>query len=245
MFAAEYFYNFFINFHYNAGTILEANHIEWWSQKGFRDADIASVDAECILALLVSAIQLERVNEGLLSSFFRDGSIVRWLSRLKEIDDQREAAEEVEDYDEFDDEESGGVQSDNSCFIAFQNALKCALEKYQQMHSCADVERFVDAITDELAHFSKGEAISRKYWFVLDGWSFSFYPDSIEMSDSDENLYTFWLNGHENLPYYFNMSDFNVIVRLVSDGAKLTVIMPDEFGYDDSEDESEIDEDSE
>lgn len=265
LFAAEYFYNFFITFHYNEGTILEANHIEWWPQKGFRDADIASVDAECILVLLVSAIQLERVNEGLLSSFFRDGSIVRWLSRLKEIDDQMEAAEEVEDYDEFDDEESGSTPSENPAFISFQNVLKRAFEKYTQMHPSVDINRFFHVITDELDRFSKGEEISCGYDFdfcLRNGRnvhyvSFHFEPNLIEVSDggsvydsdvgSDSYtnwMYSIWRSGDDDLPAYGYMPDFDTIVDLVSGGAKLSISLPDEFYYD-SDDEPEIEEDSE
>ena len=257
-FDAEYFCG-------NARTILDANHIEW-SQKGFRDADIASADAECVLALMYSVIQLERIHEGLVSSFFRDGSIVRWLNRLKEIDDQLEAAEEVEDYDEFDDEESGSTPSENPAFISFQNALKRAFEKYTQMHPSVDVSRFFHVITDELDRFSKGEEISCGYDFDfclrtgrnVHYVSFHFEDVLIEVSDggsmydpdvgSDSYtnwMYSIWRSGYDDLPAYGDMPDFDTIVALVSEGAKLSISSPDEFFYYDSDDESEIEEDSE
>lgn len=52
-----------------------------------RNANVDTLDAKCILALIMGAIRAERFCDGALLSFFKDGYILRWLKRLKEIDD--------------------------------------------------------------------------------------------------------------------------------------------------------------
>lgn len=68
------------------GKILNDNGIEWGS-KSMSEADISGADVTCVLALLVGAIRAERFCDGALLGFFRDGSIRKWLERLKEIDE--------------------------------------------------------------------------------------------------------------------------------------------------------------
>ena len=50
------------------------------------DAPAESLDAECILALLLGAVRADRFSDGALLSFIRNGSIEKWLLRLKELD---------------------------------------------------------------------------------------------------------------------------------------------------------------
>ena len=66
------------------GEILERNGLEWGS-KSMREADVSSLDAQCIMALIMGAVRAERFCDGALLGFFRDGSIRRWLERLKEV----------------------------------------------------------------------------------------------------------------------------------------------------------------
>ena len=68
------------------GKILESNGIEWGS-KSMSAADVSKADVICVLALLVGAIRAERFCDGALLGFFKDGSIRKWLGRLKEIDE--------------------------------------------------------------------------------------------------------------------------------------------------------------
>ena len=68
------------------GKILESNGIEWGS-KSMSAADVSKADVICVLALLVGAIRAERFCDGALLGFFKDGSIRKWLERLKEIDE--------------------------------------------------------------------------------------------------------------------------------------------------------------
>lgn len=51
------------------------------------EADVSQLDAQCVMALIMGAVRAERFCDGALLGFFRDGSIRKWLERLKEIDD--------------------------------------------------------------------------------------------------------------------------------------------------------------
>ena len=67
------------------GQILEENGLRWDS-KSMSGAIVEDLDARCICALLVGAVRAERLCDGALMSFFKDGSIKRWLQRLTELD---------------------------------------------------------------------------------------------------------------------------------------------------------------
>lgn len=67
------------------GEILKRNGLEWGS-KSMNEVDVSGLDAQCIMALITGAIRAERFCDGALLVFFKDGSICKWLERLKEID---------------------------------------------------------------------------------------------------------------------------------------------------------------
>lgn len=67
------------------GEILEQNGLKWGS-KSMSEADVSHMDARCVMALIIGAVRAERFCDGALLSLFEDGSIRRWLERLKEID---------------------------------------------------------------------------------------------------------------------------------------------------------------
>ena len=67
------------------GEILERNGLDWGS-KSMSEADVSSLDAQCVMALIMGAIRAERFCDGALLGFFKGGSIRRWLERLKELD---------------------------------------------------------------------------------------------------------------------------------------------------------------
>lgn len=70
------------------GQILEENGLQW-SKDSMSEAIVADLDARCICALLVGAVRAERFCDGALMSFFENGSITRWLNRLKAIDEEK------------------------------------------------------------------------------------------------------------------------------------------------------------
>ena len=67
------------------GEILEKNGLEWGS-KSMSEADVSSLDGQCVMALIMGAVRAERFCDGALLGFFKDGSIKKWLERLKKID---------------------------------------------------------------------------------------------------------------------------------------------------------------
>lgn len=67
------------------GEILEQNGLEWGS-KSMSEADVSALDAQCVMALIMGAVRAERFCDGALLGFFKDGSIKKWLERLKEVD---------------------------------------------------------------------------------------------------------------------------------------------------------------
>ena len=72
--------------HYD--QILEQNGIKW-EKESMSGAIVNDLDARCICALLVGAVRAERFCDGALLSFFKNGSITRWLNRLKAIDEEK------------------------------------------------------------------------------------------------------------------------------------------------------------
>ena len=69
--------------HYH--DILERNGLEWGGQ-AMSGADVSELDGQAVMALLLGAVRAERFCDGALLGFFGDGSMRRWLLRLKEID---------------------------------------------------------------------------------------------------------------------------------------------------------------
>lgn len=65
--------------------ILERNGLEWDSQ-AMSGTDVSELDGRAVMALLLGAVRAERFCDGALPGFFGDGSMRRWLLRLKEID---------------------------------------------------------------------------------------------------------------------------------------------------------------
>jgi hypothetical protein len=67
---------------------LEANGLKW-GQKPMEGADVSDKDAKCVIALLMGMTRAERFCDGAMLAFFHKGCVLRWLERLKEIDDQK------------------------------------------------------------------------------------------------------------------------------------------------------------
>lgn len=68
------------------GDIFNRNGIEWGT-KSMSEADVSHLDGQCVMTMIVGAVRAERFCDGALLGFFKDGSIKKWLERLKEIDE--------------------------------------------------------------------------------------------------------------------------------------------------------------
>lgn len=67
------------------GEILNERNIEW-GRKSMSEADIAQLNGQCIMALIMGAVRAERFCDGALLGFFKDESILKWLERLQSLD---------------------------------------------------------------------------------------------------------------------------------------------------------------
>lgn len=80
----------------NYEEILKRNGLKWDGDI-MRGADADTLNAGCVLALLMGAVRAEHFCDGALLEFLKDGSILKWLKRLKSIDDggKAELPEEI------------------------------------------------------------------------------------------------------------------------------------------------------
>ncbi len=67
------------------GEILKEQNIEWGT-RSMCAADVSSFSGQQVMALLMGAVRAERFCDGALKEFVENGSITKWLVRLKEID---------------------------------------------------------------------------------------------------------------------------------------------------------------
>lgn len=72
--------------HTRYGETLEANGLKWGTES-MEAADVSGLDAKCVIALLMGAVRAERFCDGALLGFFKSKCILRWLQRLKAIDE--------------------------------------------------------------------------------------------------------------------------------------------------------------
>lgn len=70
---------------HNYIKILEDNGIKWNAQS-METAVVDDLDAKCVVVLIYGAIRAERFCDGTILAFLKDGTIVRWLERLKTLD---------------------------------------------------------------------------------------------------------------------------------------------------------------
>lgn len=68
----------------NYSDILNEHGIEWGTDS-MASADVSTIDAQTVMALLVGAVRAERFCDGALLNFLKSGMILKWLERLQEI----------------------------------------------------------------------------------------------------------------------------------------------------------------
>ena len=69
--------------------ILKENGIEW-GMDSMSTAVVENLDAKCVLAMILGAVRAERFCDGALLGFFENGSMARWIERLKKLDTEQE-----------------------------------------------------------------------------------------------------------------------------------------------------------
>ena len=65
--------------------ILQENGIKW-GQKTMKEADVSQMDGRGVIALIIGVLRAEHFSDGQILDFFKDGTMKKWLKRLKEID---------------------------------------------------------------------------------------------------------------------------------------------------------------
>ncbi|MDR2604394.1 MAG: ADP-ribosylglycohydrolase family protein [Desulfovibrio sp.] len=76
--------------------ILQKNGLEW-KEASLRNADVSKLDETAVLALVTAVLRADHFSDGIFETFAREGILEKWLVRLKEIDDGREAEQETAD----------------------------------------------------------------------------------------------------------------------------------------------------
>lgn len=69
-------------------SLLKENNIQWHFHS-MVNADIELLSAQTICALILGAVRIERFSEGAILKFLKNGSILKWLSKLKEYDEKQ------------------------------------------------------------------------------------------------------------------------------------------------------------
>lgn len=82
-----------IFFDYKA--LLERENIEY-SMDTFIDADINTLQAETLCAMIIGTIRANRFCEGVLLEAFEHGHILKWLKRIKDLDEAKELIDEID-----------------------------------------------------------------------------------------------------------------------------------------------------
>nr|WP_294681741.1 DUF6508 domain-containing protein [uncultured Anaerotignum sp.] len=65
--------------------VIVYNHPAW-GMDSMSTAVVENLDAKCVLAMILGAVRAERFCDGALLGFFENGSIARWIERLKALD---------------------------------------------------------------------------------------------------------------------------------------------------------------
>jgi ADP-ribosylglycohydrolase len=95
---ARSFINTFYRFHENHHEYGLGNYFGILKEHGIKDniraADVNSLDAQGVLALIMFAIRADRFCDGALLCDFKCGNILQWLKRLKSIDDETSSRRE-------------------------------------------------------------------------------------------------------------------------------------------------------
>ena len=71
------------------GSILERYDIKWETQS-MSTVDVSKMDGQGVMALIMASVRAERFCDGALKEFFENGSVEKWLCRLKEIEESGE-----------------------------------------------------------------------------------------------------------------------------------------------------------
>jgi len=123
------FYRFRRDLPYNLGKyqeILEKHDMpEEWSSGQLLELDVSSFDEQSIMALIYGVLRADRFSEGTLLEFFESGCILKWLKRLREIDELQST------------ERIGGEKIDKSGGCEHKNLYYAGKDTDENGHKCS------------------------------------------------------------------------------------------------------------
>ena len=64
-----------------------------WDENAMTNVNIDELNGQAVLALIMGAVRAERFCSGALEGFLQNGSIIKWLKRLKKLSDAFEESE--------------------------------------------------------------------------------------------------------------------------------------------------------
>lgn len=73
------------NFIDDVYSFMKENKKEW-NNKPLDIADVETLEAKYVLAMIMYALRIDRFVDDVLISYFEDGCILKWLERLKTIE---------------------------------------------------------------------------------------------------------------------------------------------------------------
>jgi len=72
----------------NYYEILEKHNMpQQWSGESLSNLDLSKFDQQGILALILGVLRTDRFSEGTMLEFFDSGCILKWLKRLREMEE--------------------------------------------------------------------------------------------------------------------------------------------------------------
>ncbi|MGB4587815.1 MAG: ADP-ribosylglycohydrolase family protein [Clostridiaceae bacterium] len=137
------------------GETLEKSSLKG-NHKEMSSTEVDYLDAECVLALIMSAVRAEFNHSGTLLQFFLNGSILKWLKRLKDIDGEESPSRLSEVYFEI-----GGYRGYDTYHLLFSNK-KAFLFSEEYMLEVPPHKRYSIEETEEL--LSDWKNIHTEYW---------------------------------------------------------------------------------
>lgn len=70
----------------NYAEIIRSHGVEW-SEKSMLEADVSGWDARSVFALIIALVRAERYAYGIYDRFLENGTFLKWLLRLKELEE--------------------------------------------------------------------------------------------------------------------------------------------------------------
>jgi len=158
------------------GKILERYGLKWGAEE-MRSADVQKLDEQCVLALIMGSIRAERFCDGALLGFFKDGCILKWLKRLKDIDSQVTQKKLSEVYFEI-----GGFGGYDTYHLLFADSRAFLFSgrfmpkaRFQKRYSVRETQQLIAKWDSIHIEYWKSEYTQDRDMIICDGTQWSLF----------------------------------------------------------------------